>query len=293
MVRQHGAPAFRELLERRKKVLFDVLIEKEELAGPAVTPEQRAALGARLQSQVSSIADSSVRRQYQQELKAALWARDQNAIRALTSSGGRRRRGAPAGRRNNAQPDWRVRERVRLSSLFHIGASRPQWSASGELASPSETLPGREVLLMRTLIHHPWLLDRYAEEIAALELASEPIRRLRDGLLTCIAEDKSLDTATIRSQLERLSLQKVLDLLERIATHRSDRFAEPDADPAEVETGWRHTLALHNRQTGLIQALKAAERAWHEECSEDALARICEIQRRMASRDDLDFPTET
>jgi DNA primase len=110
--------------------------------------------------------------------------------------------------------------------------------------------------------------------------------------MMCMAEEKSLDSTTLRSQLERLGLQKVLDLVERTKTHRGDRFAEPDADSAEVEAGWRHTLALHNRQTGLGHALKAAERAWHEEESEEALARICEIQRRIASPEDLEFPAE-
>jgi DNA primase len=293
MVRQHGALAFRQLIEQRKRVLFDVLIEKEELAGPAaVTPEQRAALGARLFSLVGTIADGSVRRQYQQELKATLWARDQNAIRALTAVSGRRPKGSTGNRRNNGRPDWRVRERARLGGIFRSGAEMPHQPPSIELASRSEVLPGREALLMRTLMNHAWLLDRHAEEIASLELTSDPIRRLRDGLMMCMAEEKSLDSTTLRSQLERLGLQKVLDLVERTKTHRGDRFAEPDADSAEVEAGWRHTLALHNRQTGLGHALKAAERAWHEEGSEEALARICEIQRRIASPEDLEFPAE-
>jgi DNA primase len=291
MVRQHGAPAFRALVEQRRRALFDVLIEREELAGPAATPEQRAALASRLQSLVGRIADGSVRRQYQRELKATLWARDQNAIRALTTANGRRPNEV-AGRRNNGRPDWRLRERTRLGGFFKTGASTPHLSASEELAKRAEIVPGREALLMRTLTNHPWLLDRYAEDIAGLELTCEPIRRLRDGLMMCMAEEKSLDSTTLRSQLERLGLHKVLDLIERANTHRSDRFAEPDAGTAEVEAGWRHTLALHNRQTGLNRALKAAEHAWHEEGSEDALARICEIQRRMASPDDLEFPTE-
>ena len=293
MVRQHGAPAFRGLIDQKRRALFDVLIEREEQAAPpATTPEQRAALGARLNALVARIADPSVRRQYQQELKATLWARDQNAIRALTAISGRRPAEATAGRRNNSRVDWRVRERARLGTFSKGGATAPHYGPSEALTSHAAVLPGREALLMRALVNHPWLLDRYAEDIAELELTSEPIRRLRDGLMMCMSEEKSLDSATVRSQLERLGLHTVLDLIERAKTHRSDRFAESDADTAEVEAGWRHTLALHNRQTGLNRALQAAERAWYQEGSEDALARICEIQRRMASPDDLEFPTE-
>jgi DNA primase len=77
-------------------------------------------------------------------------------------------------------------------------------------------------------------------------------------------------------------LNRVIDLVERSVTHRSDRFAEPDAPRAEVEVGWRHTLALHERQVGLQKSLEAAVQAYHQDGSEDALARICEIQGLLA-----------
>jgi DNA primase len=49
-----------------------------------------------------------------------------------------------------------------------------------------------------------------------------------------------------------------------------------------VEVGWRHTLALHERQVGLQKSLEAAVQAYHRDGSEDALARICEIQGLLA-----------
>ena len=51
---------------------------------------------------------------------------------------------------------------------------------------------------------------------------------------------------------------------------------------AEVEVGWRHALALHERQVGLQKSLEAAVQAYHQDGSEDALARICEIQGLLA-----------
>jgi DNA primase len=71
-------------------------------------------------------------------------------------------------------------------------------------------------------------------------------------------------------------------LIDRATSHKSDRFAEPDAPRDEVEAGWRHALALQERQSGLTRSLQAAERAWHEDGSEEALARIVDIQRQMA-----------
>jgi DNA primase len=70
-------------------------------------------------------------------------------------------------------------------------------------------------------------------------------------------------------------------MAERAITHKSDKFAEPDADARDVEAGWRHAVALHEAQVGLRRALEAAEQAYRAEPSEDALARILEIQDRL------------
>jgi DNA primase len=281
LIRQQGPQAFTNVLQRAK-TLFDVLWEREEIRHPLVTPEQRASFEVRLKGFVARIADATVRTQYEKEVRETLWARNRQLIKAVTGGAGRRAQAAAGQRRNNAQPDWRLRERARLGLAVRRSDMSPSIISNG-LAKHSNQVPQREALLMRTLLNHPWLLDEYAEDIAALALTSPGLIRLRDGLLMLQATDNSLDRHELRSQLEGLSLDKAVDLVERAITHKSDKFAEPDADRGEVETGWRHALALHERQVGLRKALEAAERAWHEEGSEDALARICEIQRLMAS----------
>jgi DNA primase len=135
---------------------------------------------------------------------------------------------------------------------------------------------------MKALLNHPWLIDENAEEIAAVPLDSAPLARLRDAVLACQAVENELDTAALRTQLSVAGLDKVVNLVERSVTHRSDRFAEPDAPRAEVEVGWRHALELHERQVGLQKSLEAAVQAYHRDGSEDALARICEIQGLLA-----------
>jgi DNA primase len=85
----------------------------------------------------------------------------------------------------------------------------------------------------------------------------------------------------LRSHLTSLGVDKVIAMAERAITHKSDKFAEPDADAREVEAGWRHAVALHEAQVGLRRALEAAEQAYRAEPSEDALARILEIQDRL------------
>ncbi|MEQ1713098.1 MAG: hypothetical protein ABL908_17080, partial [Hyphomicrobium sp.] len=152
---------------------------------------------------------------------------------------------------------------------------------SGMVSSQVATLPMREALLMLAIVNHPWLIDDHAESIADLALMSQPLARLRDAILSLHATDNSLDSARLTSQLEKAGLGRVLDHLERAITHKCDRFAQADATNAEVDAGWRHALALHDRQVGLKRALEAAERSWHDDGSEEALARICDIQRQL------------
>jgi DNA primase len=165
-----------------------------------------------------------------------------------------------------------------------------------QLVTGDRGRPGyRELLLARTLLNHPWVADEDAERLAAVVFTSPAIQRLADAILAAVSLDNSLDTPALRSHLGNIGLGGVLDLVERSVTHKCDRFAEPDAGRAEVEVGWRHALALHERQVGLKAALESAERAWHEDRNEDAYQRICELQaelERLARPDGLDHNTE-
>jgi DNA primase len=143
-------------------------------------------------------------------------------------------------------------------------------------------LPARESLLIRTLLNHPWLLEARCEEIAALSLTSQPLARLRDGLLDLLAHGISLERDGLRGQLTGLGLDKIVAMVERANTHKSDRFAEPEADHAEVEAGWSDAVAIHETQVGLKRELQAAEQAWTTDPSEETWQRIAEIQGRLS-----------
>jgi DNA primase catalytic core len=179
-----------------------------------------------------------------------------------------------------------------------FGGTAPPWmkpSASDSLLQSNlvgggdRVPPPREALILKILLNHPWLIDDHAEEIALLTFTLPSLTRVRDALLSCAASISNegdanvLDSQSLRTQLERLSLGKVVDLINRAITHTSDRFARPEADRAEVDAGWRHALALHDRQLGFERELDAAERDWHSDGSEAAFARICEIKQLIAS----------
>jgi len=295
LVRQEGADAMRAVLAAARP-LADVLWEREWAGGGQwSTPERRAQLQSQVYGLVGRIADPAVRGHYQQAMRdklAVVWSQRSGPPRGQGADGSFPYRRATA----SAPGAWNPQAGAASGRRsWRSGGPQPAWlpppvasaslKRSAVVAGRQVALPYREALLLRTLLHHPWLIEEQAETIAELELTSATLSKLRDALLSLQASENPLDSFQLRSQLGKMSLDKVVDLVERAITHRSDRFAEPETGRAEVETGWRHTLALHDRQSSLRKALAAAERAWHETESEDALARIREIKQLMASSD--------
>jgi DNA primase len=287
-VRQQGADSLHDMLANRTRALFDVLIEREERQGaPAVTPEQQAALGARLKALVARIADREVRTLYEGELRQVLYARKRRHEREVVRSGGRRSPQLAARRRDNTQLDWRVRERAseraRLGGAPRAGMGQGTSARSNELAErPASPLPPREALLIGALINHPWLLEGCCEEVASLALTAPALQRLRDALLGLLSEGIPLDAISLRSHLSTTGLASALAALDRAVARTSDKFARREADAGEAEAGWRHALALHEAQVGLPRELLVAVEAWGREPSEEAWGRIMELQDRRA-----------
>ncbi len=288
LVRQQGAGAMRRVLERAVP-LVDVLWEREWSAGQWSTPERKALLEQRITALLAQIGDMTVRQHYARALRARLaeawgWGAGPRFERGQQG----RRRADPGARPGTSK------QHLRFAAQRAV-EQKPRPSASlrkSALVGPARGPTYREALLLRTLINHPWLLDEHAESVASIGFGLASLGRLRDAILSLKSHDISLDSRSLRTKLEAQNLQQVVDLVERAITHRSDRFAEPDADSAEVEAGFRHALGLHERQNGLKAALHAAERAFLNEGTEESLARICEVQRLIASLDVVETPME-
>jgi DNA primase len=285
-VRQHGPDAMRHILEGKARALFDVLMEREEQQGPpAVTPEQQAALEARLKGLVGQIADPTVRARYGQELRETLRAKSTKLLKALAPAAGGRRPAFASRRRDNTQPDWRVRERAseraRLGAVPRAASPPGGAPRSNGLSDQVAPMPPREVLLVGTLLNHPWLLENHCEEIAELKLTSGALQRLKEALLGLLNDPVPLDHASVRSHLNASGFASAVAAIERAMAHTSDKFARPEAGASEAEAGWRHAFALHETQVALPLELKNAERAWRLEQSEEAWERIVDLQDRL------------
>ena len=318
LIRSRGADAMRTCLAEAKP-LIDILFAREWGSGTWTTPERRASLEQRLFKLIGLIADDSVRAHYNQAIRQRLrdaWgASAPPASRAgqENAGGGGRQQGGyqkPFGGR------WGGGQGAGMGkSGFPAGAAKGQFGRGGNqrFAQPGGRLPAsdalrqsslaattaaasmpyREALLIAALLNHPWLLGEQAEEISGIDFTTAALAKLRSTLLSLDADNISLDRQTLRSHLLELEVAKTLGAVERAITHKCDRFANPDADRAEVDAGWRHALALHERQSGLRKALEAAEQEWHDTESEDAFARIREIKALIANSDVLDLSFDT
>ena len=299
LVRQQGPAALESILASAEP-LAAVLFNREWSQGEWTTPERRAGLEKQLRLHVARIEEPTVRGHYQREMLSRLntsWAADRGrgGNWRTTSSRepasepwrGSRPREQRAGGRPYAPGAKFEESRRGLSSRYTAAGAPPRGLpsasllksglVSGEAARPNH----RELLLIRTLLNHVWLVDQVAEDVARLPLAAPALSTLRDAILAAVSLDNSLDSVALRSHLTSLGLGGLISLVDRLSTHKCDRFAEPDAGHAEVEAGWRHALALHERQVGLRAALHNAEQAWHEDRDEDAFQRICELQAEL------------
>ncbi|MEM7751751.1 MAG: DNA primase, partial [Pseudomonadota bacterium] len=281
LIRQQGPDAMRDVLNRAQP-LADVLWQREWNASDWSTPERRAGLEKRLRHLVSEIKDQGVRSHYGQVLRERLdaaWNINRGQATQTTD------RQSSYGNRQAKQRNWKQNKRNSLGARLNASNTWIQHSASlkqsGLVAGAGQSIPDREALLIRTLLNHPWLLDEFAEDIADLEFASQTAKKLRDGLLTIHANELELDRSVIHNQLEVLRLGQDLELVNRIATHKSDRFAEQNAETSDVVAGWRHTVALHRRQM-MQSELLATEREYLDTGDEDAMTRLVELQRQIA-----------
>lgn len=316
LVRQQGPEAMEAALKAAKplaQVLFDREWEQDDWS----TPERRARLEQQIRLLTARIEDGSVRSHYEQDMRRRLqtaWGQDRTStgLRPSRDTGfgrqsvpagraGSSLRGMPAGgyarggRMGGFGPGSGNRNKFAESNAPPVHALPSSSLLNSSLASGDRFRPNyRELLLIRILLNHSWLATQDAEMVSQVIFTSPVLCRLRDALLAAVSLDNSLDTSGLRSHLVRTGYGGVLDLVDHSVTHRCDRFAEPDAERAEVIAGWRHALALHDRQVGLKAALESAERAWYEDRDEDAFQRICELQaelERLARPGDLDQTT--
>jgi DNA primase len=238
--------------------LIDVLWSREQARHPIETPEQRASFEERLMELAGRIEHKSLKYHYVSALRERLRAagkarsatpRGANAAwrtRSLSGDQGRDRR--PTSRTASPGKSNSVDTVSRTSSLL----------ASKIVQASAPTGAPREALLIGALIRHPWLLDEFLEDVAAMHFDDADCRRLRDRILTVHQTEEFLDNKKL---LEHLSLEGYgpeVERVERTTTHNADAHFSAKADKEQVLEGWRHVMMVHGK-AGIPRSLLEAE----------------------------------
>ncbi len=225
--------------------------------------------------------DPAVRGHYERDIRGRLF----QAMRSAGGGGGTYV--GSAGGAAQGKSTWKGNPRAgggKWNGKKEVGLAQASSSLRNSALAVSSTVvvPQREALLLRAAINHPWLIGEHAEALAELPLTSEALLKLREGLLSAHASEKTLDTIELRYHLQSGGFASTLVAIEQMATHRRDRFAEVSSDRNTVEEGWLHACALHQRTLGLRRSLEAAEQAWHDDPSSEVFGTIVELQQRLA-----------
>ncbi len=262
VITRHGADAYGELIARAQS-LHEMIWSREANSAVVETPEQRAALEARLGAITNSIADASVRRHYAQAFRLRL---EQFFSDGTPSHAPQRR---SYGRRGHDEKSRRMP--VVASNALK---NSPLVSRAKTVASP------REVILLATLINHPGLIDDYLEEIAAVDFSHPPLYAFRDALID-VCSDAPLSAEDVRKALEKKGFSDLMDAFDDVISRHGIWQARAQASDADALAGWRQALSLHRRANSLHKELSGAKKALELELTNENLARLQDIKNQL------------
>ncbi len=253
------------------KPLVEVLWSRELEAKQIETPEHRAGLDRRLREAVATIRDETLRRFYQDEMRARL-----RTLSPTTPPQGRRN----DGNRERFQPNGG--RPPSLKAPMRISASLSGSTVFAGGASP------REAMIVAVLAVHPDLLaghrsDLSWEEIESLDIEHAEARGLRDTLLHIAAEGETPEPEVVAVRLRRAGLEAAAERVAARVASGERWMLRPDADPVRLEDALRQAIVLHRKARTLHSELREAERAFATEGTEAQFAWLCGVREQISS----------
>tara|TARA_R110002050_G_scaffold55954_7_gene125948 strand:+ start:67893 stop:69887 length:1995 start_codon:yes stop_codon:yes gene_type:complete len=247
LVRQDGREPFDQVISAARP-LADVVWSREAGAGVFETPESRAELEAKLRQATSLIADESLRRHYQQDMRERMQAffggggygygaRDQRKSgpggygRAGYSRGGEGGRGA-GGPGPQAGRVLAVSERLARSGLVRGHADMPSL---------------RETVLVMTVANHPRMLHDEFDELSALEFDDKGLMRVMQVMLDTASAGGRFDRERLFEALEADGQGAFIARLESQVRNARIWTATVEAAAEDAREGYAQALALHKR----------------------------------------------
>jgi DNA primase len=247
LVRTKGPRAFAECLTSARP-LIDVVWLRELRSHAIDTPERRAAFEARLDSLLGQIVNTRVRDHYRREARNRLFAL------------------------------WREKP-ARGGKLPATASSR---SAERSGATPLPSPYGFATVITLALINHPWLLDRFAEEVATLEIRDKNLAALLGFVTNIIFDEHGISRQRLIDMLGASSHAKLFDLLCRESAFTRVAFLQPETPAKVVEQQFADLIFRFRALPSLNRELEeSADRL--ADVSEAEFERFAALQQQVAS----------
>ena len=223
LVKTQGARAFQTMLDGARPLadcLYDLLREGTSDA----TPEQRAALRARLEEAAKRIPDKALGAEYRSVLLDRFFASR------------RRDRGGPANRSGQNRSTFN-------RSTFDPGA--PRRTGPRPPADARAIAAERARILTAILLRHPGLFHDVEHAYAGLEL-EPPLAQLRDAISEWAIHAEVLDSQALMDHLDGFGLNTEVGKVLAGTPVPLPACASLAAMPAEAEEGWWHIFGFLN-----------------------------------------------
>jgi len=245
IVRSKGAKAFAECLAVARP-LIDVLWQRELKTHAIDTPERRAAFEARLETLLTQIGNNRVRDHYRREVKNRLF---------------------------NLWREQGTRRGKRADTSRPAGRSAP---------TPVPSSFGFATVIILALVNHPWLLDRFAEEVVSVDIKDKALAGLLQTVTRTIFEDANLTHEQLVDRLGASSYGKLFDQLVRDSAFKRVAFLSPDVPEAEVEEQFADLIYRFRALPNLSRELQeGADRLAN--VTEAEFERFAQLQQQVAS----------
>ncbi len=267
---------------------FIEMLWRRETEGLALdTPERRAALERRLADLPGRIADSGLRRHYEQDIAARLkklFGVEEAARGAAVAFKPRnnysKKRFGEAPFTPTATGPVRVGAGLANSALFK--GVKPAVSA-------------RECLILLILINHPALLADHIEDLAALEFQSRDAAALRDLMVRAASAPLNDETDAAEAILQAIAAAGLAPFharLERMAPHANLWNVRKEAAAIDAAVSLRQVLSLHRKVWALNNELRAIVGRLASDPSEEDAAKLAEIQTQLSTLDGTEAALE-
>jgi DNA primase len=275
LIRLSGPAAMAEHLKDARP-LADMLFMRETDNERFDTPEQRAALERRLGEAVGRIADETLRRHYQADMRRRLFVFFGDE------------RGRPARGYANAKQAFVPRRGGPFPPRGpRIGLKEAPLAPQSKFGRKAR-LPAREIMILTIALSHPALIETRCEELAATEFTGAGVSAFRDALLAAPGEALASPGA-LADWLNGAGHGPDRERILGMAAKMPDWWCmRPEASPSDADQVLRQSLALHRRAGALNRDLKLAERLLATEPNELNLGRLLDIKANLADLADAE-----